>query len=77
VIVIIDKNFDSIEILNGRPSIAELCNFQFRRFARAACQCRFGGKFDWSQSDAALTVKLPEKAPSDYAFTLRIKGLVG
>ena len=37
----------------------------------------YDGKLDWSQSDNALTVKLPEKAPTENAFTLRIKGLVG
>ena len=34
------------------------------------------GKLDWSQAGNALTVKLPEKAPGEYAVTLRIKGLV-
>jgi alpha-L-fucosidase len=34
------------------------------------------GKLDWSQTADGLTVKLPEKAPSEYAVTLRIKGLV-
>ena len=37
----------------------------------------YGGKLDWSQTDGGLTVKLPEKAPSEYAVTLRIKGLLG
>ena len=36
----------------------------------------YDGKLDWSQADNALTVKLPDKAPSEYAVTLRIKGLL-
>ena len=35
----------------------------------------YGGKLEWSQTADGLTVKLPEKAPSEYAITLRIKGL--
>jgi alpha-L-fucosidase len=33
------------------------------------------GKLEWSQTADGLTVKLPEKAPSEHAVTLRIKGL--
>jgi alpha-L-fucosidase len=36
----------------------------------------YGGKLEWSQTADALTVKLPEKAPSEPAVTLRIKGLL-
>ena len=36
----------------------------------------YDGKLDWSQTADGLTVKLPEKAPSEYAATLRIKGLL-
>jgi alpha-L-fucosidase len=36
----------------------------------------YDGKLDWSQTAAGLAVKLPEKAPSEYAVTLRIKGLI-
>jgi alpha-L-fucosidase len=36
----------------------------------------YGGKLEWTQTDDGLNVKLPEKAPSEYAFTLRIKGLL-
>jgi alpha-L-fucosidase len=36
----------------------------------------YGGKLDWSQTADGLTVKLPEKAPSEHAVTLRIKGLL-
>jgi alpha-L-fucosidase len=35
----------------------------------------YDGKLDWSQTADGLTVKLPEKAPSEHAVTLRIKGL--
>jgi alpha-L-fucosidase len=35
----------------------------------------YGGKLEWSQTADGLTVKLPEKTPSDYAVTLRIKGI--
>jgi alpha-L-fucosidase len=34
----------------------------------------YGGRLEWSQGEQGLAVKLPEKAPSDYAATLRIKG---
>ena len=34
-----------------------------------------GGKLEWSQNADGLTVKLPEKPPSEHAVTLRIKGL--
>jgi alpha-L-fucosidase len=37
----------------------------------------YSGKLDWTQSADGLTVKLPEKAPSEHAVTLRIKGLLG
>jgi hypothetical protein len=36
----------------------------------------YGGKLEWSQTADALTVKLPEKAPSSPAVTLRVKGLL-
>ena len=36
----------------------------------------YAGKLEWSQTADGLTVKLPEKAPSEYAITLRIKGLL-
>ena len=35
----------------------------------------YEGRLNWSQDEQAFTVQLPEKAPSDYAVTLRIKGL--
>jgi alpha-L-fucosidase len=35
----------------------------------------YDGKLDWTQTADGLTVKLPEKAPSEHAVTLRIKGL--
>jgi alpha-L-fucosidase len=35
----------------------------------------YEGKLDWSQTADGLAMKLPEKAPGDYAVTLRIKGL--
>jgi len=35
-----------------------------------------GGKLEWSQNDQGLLVKLPEKATSQYAISLRIKGVV-
>ncbi len=34
-----------------------------------------GGRLDWSQTDAGLVVKLPDQAPGEHAFTLRVKGL--
>jgi hypothetical protein len=36
----------------------------------------YGGKLDWTQTPEGLSVKLPEIAPSEYAVTLRIKGLL-
>jgi alpha-L-fucosidase len=36
----------------------------------------YGGKLEWSQTADGLAVKLPEKAPSEPAVTLRIKGLL-
>lgn len=36
----------------------------------------YGGKIEWSQTAEGLTVKLPEKAPSEQVVTLRIKGLL-
>jgi alpha-L-fucosidase len=36
----------------------------------------YGGKLEWSQTADGLTVTLPEKSPSQYAVTLRIKGLL-
>jgi len=36
----------------------------------------YGGKLEWSQTADGLTVKLPDKAPSQPAVTLRIKGLL-
>ena len=33
------------------------------------------GRMEWSQDEQGLTVKLPEKPPSDYAVTLRINGI--
>jgi len=35
----------------------------------------YGGKVEWSQTASGLTVKLPEKPPSEHSVTLRIKGL--
>jgi alpha-L-fucosidase len=34
------------------------------------------GKLEWSQDEQGLLVKLPEKAPSNHAIGLRIKGVV-
>ena len=34
------------------------------------------GRLEWSQDGEGLAVRLPEKAPSDYAVTLRIKGAI-
>ena len=36
----------------------------------------YDGKLEWSQTADGLTVPLPEKAPSEHAVTLRIKGLL-
>ena len=36
----------------------------------------YGGKLAWTQDEQGLTVKLPEKAPGEYAVTLCIKGLL-
>jgi alpha-L-fucosidase len=36
----------------------------------------YSGKLDWSQTNDGLTVKLPDKASSEHAVTLRIKGLL-
>jgi alpha-L-fucosidase len=36
----------------------------------------YGGKLDWSQTAAGLTVKLPEQLPSNHAITLKIAGVV-
>jgi alpha-L-fucosidase len=36
----------------------------------------YPGKIEWTHNGKGLTVKLPEKAPSENAATLRIKGLV-
>jgi alpha-L-fucosidase len=36
----------------------------------------YDGRLEWSQDNQGLAVKLPEKAPSDYAVTLRIDGVV-
>jgi hypothetical protein len=36
----------------------------------------YGGKLEWSQTDQGLTVKLPEKLPSEHALGLRIEGLL-
>jgi alpha-L-fucosidase len=35
----------------------------------------YDGRLAWSQDAQGLTVKLPEKAPSEHAVTLRITGL--
>jgi alpha-L-fucosidase len=35
----------------------------------------YEGKLEWSQTAGGLTVTLPEKAPSEHAVTLRVKGL--
>jgi alpha-L-fucosidase len=35
----------------------------------------YGGKLQWTQDEEGLTVQLPEKAPSEHAVALRIKGL--
>jgi len=35
----------------------------------------YDGRLEWSQGEQGLTVKLPEKAPSDYAVTLKIDGI--
>lgn len=34
------------------------------------------GKLQWSQTGEGLAVELPEKAPSEHAIALRIKGVV-
>ena len=34
------------------------------------------GRLDWSQDEKGLSVRLPDKAPADYAVTLRIKGAI-
>jgi alpha-L-fucosidase len=36
----------------------------------------YDGRLEWSQDEKGLAVRMPEKAPSDYAVTLRIKGAI-
>ena len=35
----------------------------------------YGGKLTWTQDEQALSVNLPENAPSQHAVTLKIHGL--
>jgi hypothetical protein len=35
----------------------------------------YGGKLTWTQDEQALSVNLPDKAPSLHAVTLKIHGL--
>ena len=44
--------------------------------ATAVSLLGYGGSLEWLQTADALTVKLPEKAPGEYAVTLRINGLL-
>jgi alpha-L-fucosidase len=37
----------------------------------------YGGKLDWLQTEQGLSVKLPDRFPSEHAIGLRISGVVG